>query len=113
MKRLFRKIAEWLGLIPKQPKPNLKPSFEEKEDEKPRVVLKGSYVEKHIQDQPNEQTDEATVPHFTEPMEQETPHFTEVAVKLPKDATKLQNLTKYNNPNSVYRNAKGQFASLD
>jgi hypothetical protein len=32
---------------------------------------------------------------------------------VPKDATEKQNLTKYNNPETVYRNSKGRFAKLN
>lgn len=118
MKRLFRKIAEFFGLVAKQPKENVQfeTNWEEideapifQEEEKPLTPY--GQMSEGITDngliEPDAQC--PTPKEVLNSRDEETPPR---PIKLPKDANDIQRLTRYNNPKTVYRDSKGRFASL-
>ena len=135
MKRLFRKIAEFFGFV-KKTKPSLTVSFDTKTNcnevdqnnffgkERPPYIDLMPKKEEPIDDGVPTQdiADNEMCIALWEVEEDLT--FTPlndcalnspITFKKPKptDAIEKQNLTKYNNPETVYRNSKGRFAKLN
>jgi hypothetical protein len=117
MKRLFRKIAEFFGFVAKQPKPNQKVETDWNEvDEKyfskesPLSFNSMPNTEEPIDDGvPTQDIADAEIGKVVLTSKEEI----KPKPSLPKDANDIQLLDKkYNNPNTVYRNNKGRFASL-
>ncbi len=98
MKRLFRKIAEFFGLVAKQPKENVQ--FEANWEEIDEAPI---FQETHYGEVNAEPLEEVLNSRDEEPPR---------PIRLPKDANDIQRLTRYNNPKTVYRDSKGRFASL-
>ncbi len=100
MKRLFRRLFEWLGWLKKeQPTEATEPQVDWNEVDEAPIFQETHYGE--VNAEPVEEVlnsrDEETPPRL---------------IRLPKDANDIQRLTRYNNPKTVYRNSKGRFASL-
>lgn len=99
MKRIFRKISNFLGCNKPQPMLNLKPSW----DNSINSELK------NIEDNPFD-LDNGRVP-INQLILSEI-NENNFSSRLPKDANDVQKLnSKYNNIKTVYRNEKGQYAS--
>jgi hypothetical protein len=110
MKQLFRKIANFFRFS-KNPKPNFKVEAYWNKAEK-KVFLKESSILFDTTENTQESTDESTQIKVSTNVEIEKIVSTSKPT-LPTDANKIQVLDKkYNNPNTIYRNNKGRFASL-
>ena len=110
MKQLFRKIANFFRFS-KNPKPNFKVEAYWNKAEK-KVFLKESSPLFDPTENTQESTDESAQMKVITDVEIEKIVLTSKQM-LPIDANKIQVLDKkFNNPNTVYRNNKGRFASL-
>lgn len=115
MKRLIRKIAEFFGIVAKQPTQNYKLSWDEDNQnflhkKTPLSFDSMPITEEPIDDGvPTQDIADAEIGKVVLTSKEEI----KPKPSLPKDANDIQLLDKkYNNPNTVYRNKKGRFASL-
>lgn len=118
MKRLFRRLFEWLGWVKKeQPSEAIEPQVDWNEVDEAPIFQETHYgevnaepveeeVDKWAEEEPTDEEELQDLVDFKENHVDKKP-------PLPKDANDIQRLTKYNNPNTVYRDSKGRFASLN
>lgn len=112
MKRLFRKIAEFFGLVAKQPKEKVQFETNWEEIDEAPIFQETDYGEVNAEPVEDEPTDEEEAQDLVDCKENHVDKTPPRPIRLPKDANDIQRLTKYNNPKTVYRDSKGRFASL-
>lgn len=102
MKRIFRKIAEFLGLVkPKKITHTIEVDWDKIDDE---AIFNET---KKPNTTPYESMSNGVYEEVLNSKKPTPPR------KVPKDANDIQKLsTKYNNPKTVYRDNKGRYASL-
>lgn len=115
MKRLIRKIAEFFGIVAKQPTQNYKLNSSEDNQNFLHKETPLSFDSMPITEKPidygvkTKEIKDVKLGKIVIISAEEIKRKT----TLPKDASNKQFLDKkFNNPNTVYRNNKGRFASL-
>lgn len=115
MRRLFRRFFEWLGWL----KPVIAETTEtvctETEPTQEEESVTQEPTDVWAEAEPTEAEEAQDLVEYYEANIQDKPQVdTPTKPKLPKDANDVQNLDgKYNNSRTVYRDAKGRYASID
>jgi len=117
MKKLLRKISEWFCFFPKTPKTSNQDGILVNKFPSPETI--NNAVDEIVDTLSNDEEKKMAFWEVEEDLSLRP--LNDCALRssptlkksVPKDATEKQNLTKYNNPETVYRNSKGRFAKLN